>query len=365
LLLTLEWGQVKYFHNDQGRRFEDWTEKAGFASAGTGFWTSLAAADFNGDGRPDYVVGNIGLNTQYHASAERPAVMFYGDFNGEDEQPQLVEGYYEGDRLVPWRSRKDLGASIPSVLRRFPKNDSYARAGLEEILGVEKLAAARRFEATELRSGVFLSQPDGTFRFEPLPRLAQLAPFQGVVAGDFDGDGYADIYAVQNSFAPIPAVGRFDGGLSLMLRGDGHGHFSPVTPAESGLVVPGDAKALAVLDLDHSGWPGFIVTRNNNSTLAFRNGGSHGRHSLRIQLKGPPGNPTAAGARITLKLSDGTSQTTEIYAGSGYYSQSTSTCFFGFPEASPPKILRVLWPSGRIAEYLVPAGSEALMLSPQ
>ena len=65
----------------------------------------------------------------------------------------------------------------------------------------------QRFAATEFRSGVLLSQPDGTYRFEPLPRIAQISPLQGLVAGDFDGDGHADIYAVQNSYAPIPAVG--------------------------------------------------------------------------------------------------------------------------------------------------------------
>ena len=42
LLVTLEWGPVKYFHNNQGRGFEDWTEKAGFAAAGTGWWTSIS-----------------------------------------------------------------------------------------------------------------------------------------------------------------------------------------------------------------------------------------------------------------------------------------------------------------------------------
>src|SRR5208283_1244996 len=162
---------------------------------------------------------------------------------------QLVEGYYEGDTLYPRRSRRDLGAVIPSVLKRFPTFDSYARATLGEIVGEERLAKARRFAATELRSGVFLSQPDGTYRFEPLPRIAQISPLQGVVAGDFGGDGHAGIYAVQNSYAPIPSVGRFDGGLSQLLRGDGRGHFTPVAPSESNLVVAGDAKALAVVDL--------------------------------------------------------------------------------------------------------------------
>ena len=364
LLLALEWGNVKYFHNNQGQGFVDWTEKAGFAAAGTGWWNSIAAADFNGDGRLDYVVGNLGLNTQYHADAQHPALLFYGDFKGEGEEPQIVEAYYEGERLYPWRSRMDLGAAIPSVFKRYPQNNSYARATLGEILGEEKLKAAQRYAATELRSGVFLSQPDGTYRFEPLPRLAQIAPLQSIVAGDFDGDGRADIYAVQNSYAPIAAVGRFDGGLSQLLRGDGHGHFSPMPVAESGLLVPGDAKALAVLDLDQDGWPGFVVSRNNNTTLAFHNNGVPGRHSLRIQLRGPSGNPTAVGARITVELADGSTQTSEVYAGSGYYSQSAAACFFGYPDVNPPKQVRVRWPSGATTEHSVPPKSTALLIAP-
>ena len=362
LLLTLEWGHVKYFHNRQGRGFEDWTEKAGFAAAGTGWWNSIASADFNGDGRPDFVVGNLGLNSQYRASPDRPALLFSGDFKG-DGTSQLIEGYYEGDRLYPWRTRRDLGAVIPSILKRFPRNDFYARATLEEILGEEKLAAARRLAATEFRSGVLLSQPDGTYRFEPLPRLAQISPLQGVVAGDFDGDGHADIYAVQNSYSPIPSVGRFDGGLSVLLRGDGRGNFSPVPPAESGLVVPGDAKALAVLDLDQDGWPDFLITRNNSSTLVFRNHGLPGRHALRVLLRGPPGNPTAVGARVTVELADGSTQMSEVCAGSGYYSQSSADCFFGYTEAIPLRKVRVRWPSGAITEHAAESATGTMTLS--
>ena len=350
LLLALEWGGIKYFHNEQGQRFTDQSEPAGFASAGTGWWTALASADFNGDGRPDYVAGNLGLNTQYHASPEHPALLFYGSFTARPA-PQLIEAYYENDRIYPWRTRKELGAVVPSVLSRYPRNDLYARAALPEILGADKLAAARRFTATEFRSGVFLSQPDGTYRFEPLPRLFQVSPSQGLVAGDFDGDGRADIYAVQNSYAPVAGVGRFDGGLSQLLRGDGHGHFALVPPLESGLVVPGDAKALAVLDYDGDGWPDFLVTQNNGSTLAFRNNGVAGRQSLRVTLRGPAGNPTGVGARVSLELADGTVQTAEVAAGSGYYTQSSAACFFGWSAASPPRRVLVRWPDGVTSEH--------------
>ncbi|WP_343125152.1 FG-GAP-like repeat-containing protein [Opitutus sp. GAS368] len=362
LLVATEWGNVKYFHNDQGRRFEDWTERAGFATAGTGWWTSLASADFNGDGRPDYVVGNVGLNTQYHADAAHPALIFSGDFKGNGSS-QLIEAYHEGDRLYPWRALRDLGAVFPSLLKRYPQNENYARATLAEIFGEDRLARAQRFAATEFRSGVFLSQPDGTYRFEPLPRIAQIAPMQGVVAGDFDGDGHADIYAVQNSYSPIAAVGRFDGGLSQLLRGDGHGHFTPAPAAESGLIVPGDAKALVVLDLDHDGWPDFLVSRNNDETLAFRNNGVAGRKSVRVELRGPPGNPTAVGAAITVELADGTTQSSEVAAGSGYYSQSSAACFFGYPENNPPREIRVRWPSGATTRHPFAGGSSSVVLT--
>ena len=362
LLVAVEWGPVKYFHNNQGQGLEDWTEKAGFAAAGTGWWNSIASADFNGDGRPDYVVGNVGLNTQYHADAAHPALLFAGDFKGDDGQ-LVVEGYYEGERLFPWRTRRDLGVAIPSILKRYPRNDFYARATLPEIIGPDKLAAAQRYAATELRSGVFLSQPDGTYRFEPLPRLAQLAPIQGLVAGDFDGDGHADIYAVQNSYAPIPSVGRFDGGLSQLLHGDGHGKFTAVPVGESNLIVPGDAKALAVLDLDDDGWPDFLVTRNHSTTLAFRNNGLPGRHAMKVQLRGPAGNPTAVGARVTVELSDGSKQMAEVFAGSGYYSQSSAACFFGWPEGNPPRLIRVRWPSGATTDHAVPAQAGSVTLA--
>jgi hypothetical protein len=229
-------------------------------------------------------------------------------------------------------------------------------------LGDDKLAAAQRFAATEFRSGVFLSQSDGTFRFEPLPRLAQIAPLQGLVAADFDGDGRADIFAVQNSYAPIASVGRFDGGLSQLLLGDGHGHFVPVPPQESNLVVAGDAKALAMLDLDRDGWPDFLISRNNSTTLAFRNNGAAGRHSLRLQLRGPAGNPTAVGAHITVELADGLTQASEIYAGSGYYAQSAAVAFFGYPDSNPPRKIRVRWPAGATSEHEIPAGASTLTL---
>ncbi|HEY8993901.1 MAG TPA: FG-GAP-like repeat-containing protein [Lacunisphaera sp.] len=346
LLLALEWGGVRYFHNDQGRGFSDHSVASGFSSAGDGWWTALTSADFNGDGRPDYAVGNLGLNTLY----QPPILIYAGNFKG-GTSVQVIEAYYEGDKLYPRRTRKELGAQIPTLLQRFSRNDTYARATLPELLAQDKLDAARRFAATELRSGMFLSEPNGTYRFTPLPRIAQIAPIQGLVAGDFDGDGHADLYAVQNSYAPNPGVGRFDGGLGQLLLGDGHGNFLPAETERSGLVVPGDAKALVVLDLDRNGWPDFVVSRNNSTTLAWRNQGLPERHSFQVRLQGKPGNPTAIGSALRLELTDGTVQLAEITAGGGYYSQNSAAAFFGWRDGNPPRRLLVRWPDGSSLEH--------------
>ncbi len=346
LLLAVEWGRVRYFHNEHGKGLVDWTDRSGFGAAGTGWWNSLASADLNGDGRPDFVVGNLGLNTKYRASPAHPALVYYGAFDAT-ERPRLVEAQYEGDALYPLRGLPALAAEFPWLLSKFHSFNAYAAATIPEIFPADRLASATRLAATELRSGVFLSQPDGTYRFEPLPRLAQIAPIYGLAAGDFDGDGRADVYAVQNSYAPYAETGHFDGGLSLLLKGDGRGHLEPVPPAKSGLIVPDDAKGLAVIDLDQDGWPDFIVTRNNDRALVYRNQGVPGHHSFAVGLQGPPGNPTAVGARVRVVLTDGTAQTSEVFAGSGYLSQSTATLFFGYLEGNPPRDITVRWPDGR------------------
>ncbi|HEY4300097.1 MAG TPA: FG-GAP-like repeat-containing protein [Candidatus Didemnitutus sp.] len=363
LLLALEWGQVKCFRNHEGRGFTDETERLGFAAAGTGWWTSIAAADFNGDGRMDYVVGNVGLNTQYHADAVHPAVLYAGDFKGDGSE-QLIEAYYEEEELYPWRTRKDLGAVIPEILRKFPRNDTYARANLEEILGREKLAGAQRFAATELQSGVFLSQPDGTYRFRALPRLAQIAPIECLVTGDFDGDGCADIFAGENSSAPIPAVGPFDGGLSQLLRGDGRGDFVAVPAQESGLVVPGDATGVIAVDLNGDGSPGFVVSRGRGPPLVFARQPTAARHFLRVTLRGTAGNSDGVGALVVLETRDGSTQTAEIPAGACGYSQSAPAAHFGWADGNVPRLLRVRWPDGHWTRRTIADRATEIVVAP-
>jgi hypothetical protein len=135
-----------------------------------------------------------------------------------------------------------------------------------------------------------------------------------------------------------------DGGLSLLLKGDGKGNFVPVWPDESGLVVPGDAKSLSVTDLNGDQRPDFVVGVNNAEVLAFENRTEHG-NTLVVRLSDAPGNPTAVGARVTVHTADGTRHTAEVAAGGGYLSQNGGELFFGLGQSQTRQI-EVRWPDG-------------------
>ena len=270
LIVATEWGAIRYFHNDSGHGFTDWTERAGFAAAGAGWWSSLAVGDFNSDGRLDVAAGNVGLNTPYHASVAEPAVLVHGNFSRRSRaSPVLIEAYYESGRLFPRRERKDLAAQIRSLQRKFRRTVEYASATLEEIVGVEALANADRWDATEFRSGVLLSSESGRYEFKAAPRIAQIAPWADLAVGDFNADGHEDIFAVQNDHGLIELVGRFDGGLGQLLTGNGAGNFTAIEPSVSGLVVDGNAQAVVPIDLDDDGRLDLFVTRNQAQSRAF------------------------------------------------------------------------------------------------
>jgi hypothetical protein len=266
LVVATEWGPVYLFRNSGGK-LENVSAKAGLEKV-TGWWSALAIADVNGDGRTDIVAGNVGLNTKYRASAAEPTMLFAGDFDGAGRE-QIVEAQYENGVLLPLRGRSKLAYSFPWLNRKFPTYRAFASASLSEIFGEEKLGGVRKFAATELASGVFVQQGDGTFAFAALPAEAQLAPINAIVARDLDGDGMLDLFCAGNNFGPEPNTGRFDGGVSVLLKGDGKGTFSALPPSHAGIVIHGDVRAAAAVALGDARTAAIAVTRCDGPLLLF------------------------------------------------------------------------------------------------
>lgn len=324
----------------------------------TGWWNGISAADLDGDGDMDLVATNFGLNTKYHASPNHPALLYYGKF-GTDAM-RLVEAEFEGDQLLPVRGKSCSTQAIPHLAKKFTTFHDFALADMKQIYSKPVIADSSKFSATNLASGIFLNDGKGWFEFEPLPRLAQVAPSFGPVASDFDGDGIVDLFLAQNFYGPQPETGRMSGGLGLMLRGIGGGQFESLGPLESGVSMPEDAKSACLVDFDGNSWPDLLVASNNGLLRSFKNSGVGRR--IQISLAGRDGNLDAVGATVVVTSADGSRTVAGIGSGGGYLSQSASRIFLSSPTAEKAVGFRVSWPDGSESDHQFEGGEAIFKL---
>ena len=351
LVLACEWGSVRVLLNEQGR-LVDATKRFGLDRF-TGWWTSVVVVDLDEDGRLDLVAGNWGLNSKYRASPEHPRRLYHGDFDTNGTM-DLIETYDDTrlGREVPERDLSALRRGIPSLMAHYETFSSYAAASIQDVLG-SQFALARKVEANTLSSMVFFNRTDH-FDAVALPAEAQLAPAMGVVAADFDGDGHQDIFLAQNFFAVEPTTSRNDAGRGLLLKGDGHGGLGPVSGAASGIRIYGEQRGAACADFDHDGRMDLVVTQNGAATKLYRN--SSGKRGLRVNLRGPAGNPLGLGVAVRLKGDRGqaVSPWQEVSGGSGSGSQNASALIFPMPGSDA--VLESRWPGGKVISRPVAAG---------
>jgi hypothetical protein len=353
LVAACEWGPLKLFRNRQGK-LEPWDPPVRFTgsvpTAGcqlseiTGWWSGVAAGDFDGDGRMDLVAANWGENSPFKASPQLPLVLLAGDWAG-DGSLGVVETLREAptNGLTPARSLPELISGLPFLAGRFPSFRAYSEANLDQVLGAER-AQATAYSATELRTGIFLNRGDH-FEWRPLPAAAQMAPAFSPVVADFDGNGTEDLFLSQNFFATRSGLARLDAGRGLLLAGDGGGGFTAVSGPGSGLEIFGEQRGAATADFDQDGRPDLVVSQNGAATRLFHNTG--GRPGVRVRLVGPPGNPDGIGAQLRLLTKGKPGPVREIHAGVGVGSHDSAGVVLGRATGAATELaVQVVWPGG-------------------
>lgn len=371
LVLACEWGPIKVFKNDQAR-LQPWNPPVSqgpgtrlppsLASLDslTGWWTSVNAGDFDGDGRLDLVAGNWGHNTKYQAQAAEPLRVWFGDLDANGTV-ELIEAYLHVStrRLLPWRDLDTMVLGLPWLRERFPTYESYGKADVPAILA-EKAPLAKELSATILSSVVLLNR-DARFELRELPLPVQLAPVFGLCVADFDGDGREDIFANQNLLAVEPLSAPYGSGVGVVLQGDGEGRFSPWPVRASGVRVHGEGRGAAVCDYDGDGRVDLVAAQNGGETRLFRNAAA--RPGLRVRLKGPSGNPFGVGAVAWLSREDRRGPAREVHAGAGYWSQDSPVQVMSLEPAPTECVVR--WPGGRRTSTRIPTGAREITIDTQ
>ncbi|HEV3222934.1 MAG TPA: VCBS repeat-containing protein [Puia sp.] len=312
LVLAGEWMPVTFLRNDHGV-FKNATASTGIGNQ-LGWWNSIAAGDFDNDGRIDYVVGNLGRNSFYRASDEYPMRVYAKDFDKNgifDMIPSLYLPDVNGEmKEFPAQGRDDLLKQINAMRKKFPTYKSYALAEMNQVLTEDERKDALILSANNLQTCLFHNEGNGKFTMIPLPAQAQFSAINGMVAEDFDGDGNLDLVMNANDYGTEPNVGRYDALNGLYLKGDGKGNFIPWPILQSGIFIPGNGKALVKLQ-SASGKCLLAAGQNRGPLKVFE---------LKKDIKTIRLGPSDVSALI--KYKNGVTRKQEIYYGSSFLSES-------------------------------------------
>ncbi|MGN6394474.1 MAG: VCBS repeat-containing protein [Mucilaginibacter sp.] len=219
-----------------------------FDTPQSGFWFKLAFADVNGDGKTDLIAGNLGTNSQIHATAAEPAEMYYADFDNNGSIDPFFNYYIQG-KSYPFVSRDELNDQIYPMRRRFSSYKMYADATINEIFDAGELARAKKLSINNVKTTLFINN-NGKFTAAPLPVEAQFAPITQIITGDFNHDGFADVLLLGNHSDNRLKVGSIDANYGCLLTGNGKGTFTYITQPESGLSVTDDVKSAIETTID-------------------------------------------------------------------------------------------------------------------
>ncbi len=181
--------------------------------------------------------------------------------------------------------------------------------------------------------------------------------------GDFDNDGYLDLYVVNSGMDP---AGK---GPNFLYRNNHSGGFRDVA-AQAGVqsLVLSRGRGAAWADYDGDGFLDLFVTNGEDNTdypqgpqFLFRNGGNTS-HWLEIKLVGTTSNRDALGAKVTITVRS-TIQYRENNGSMGHFlSQQLVPLHFGLGKVTTVNQVFVQWPSGKTQTLVdVPADQKMVI----
>ncbi|MEJ0102615.1 MAG: VCBS repeat-containing protein [Bacteroidota bacterium] len=314
LILAGEWMPVTFLKNKNGK-FENITALSGVQNE-TGWWNSIAGGDFDNDGDIDYVIGNLGENSFYRASTEYPVSIYAKDFDNNKSYDAISTVFLKdlqgNKKEYTAQNRDDVMEQLPVLKKRFLTYKSFAETDFNHLFTKEQLKDAIALHATNFKSCFLKNTGNGKFEMIPLPAMAQLAPLYGMIADDFNDDGNLDIAVCGNDFGTEVTNGRYDAMNGLLLLGNGKGNFTAQTILQSGLFIPGDARALIKLKSADNKY--LIASSQNKGPLKIFRQNTTNQKLISFQ-------PDDKSAIITLQ--NGLTRKEEFYQGNSFLSQSS------------------------------------------
>jgi hypothetical protein len=169
---------------------------------------------------------------------------------------------------------------------------------------------------------------------------------------DLDNDGFPDLFLVTGSVYPeveakLPAYPFRT--PRLVFRNLGDGRFEElIDEAGSGVAAAHSSRGCAFGDFDNDGDVDILIMNMNEPPSLLRNDVSGSGHWLKVLLVGVKSNRSAIGARIIARYGVRT-QAQEVTAQSSFYSANDRRLHFGLGAATKAD-LTIRWPNGAMEQ---------------
>lgn len=329
---------------------------------------SVAWGDYNNDGYPDLLLGNL----------KTDLVLYQNNGDGTFTNVTVAAGLgslqYVEVAFADYDNDGFPDIFCTDVLVSGPANDLLMRnngngtfTDVTEEAGIMPVSNGRsiawgdynndgyldlfisRGTDVPIKQTLYQNNGNGTFTdVTDQAGLGTLSNNRAAAWADFDNDGYLDLYVVNSGTDP---GGK---GPNYLYRNNRNGTFTDVaTRAGVEALVLSRGRGAAWTDYDEDGFLDLFVTNGEDNTdyvsgpqILYHNS-TNANHWLKIQLAGTTSSRQGLGAKVTVKVGR-TSQYRENNGASGHYlSQGATPLHFGLGKATVVNQVIVNWPSGQ------------------
>jgi hypothetical protein len=332
------------FKNNGDGTFTDATAEAGVGILGKVIEANSQGSpnwvDFDNDGNLDLLVCNEGdKNILFHNKGDGTFKDVTRSFKGVSGIPFLNPGGTNGACWGDIDNDGDLDCYIANAdqANRLIKNN-LSEKGIATFTDVTKTSGA-----------------------------GDMGGARGCTMGDYDNDGYLDIYVNNGGLSNVlindviegfPPFVQFyiavDPGENVLLRNNGNGTFSDITNG-SGTTGLGIGRGVASGDMNGDGFLDLFSTNTTyysrgklvgleQENMFFRNEGNQ-NNWIKVKLVGTKSNRDAIGAHVIVSSGD-LVQLREVTSANGYNSADDLPVEFGLGQRSSIDSIEVKWPSG-------------------
>ncbi|MGQ9582929.1 MAG: PKD domain-containing protein [Thermoplasmatota archaeon] len=322
------------------------------ATAAAGVWEGeeprpgrgVSWCDFDNDGWADIYVCNYRLRANYLYRNNRDGTFTdVAEERGVEGEPttRLGQTYYGHSVGSAW-SDIDNDGDFDLWVSNLAHKDLYRGPICDdsELYRSGGAGGGYIFESARAGSGIPVKRVGG----------GEDELFVGCAWGDYDCDGYEDLFIPQ-IYDDVPYA------YSLLFHNNGNGTFTDVT-LEAGVRV-WDTYGGCWCDYDEdgdldlvTGGKGEEAAGAPHETHLFKStlNDAGGATWLEIDLEGTRSNAAAIGARV-LASAGGATQMREVQGGMGAHSmQNSMRLHFGFPRSPASADIKVIWPDGSSQE---------------